>query len=373
MFNLTQDETIIVSELKKIIKNEIDKFGFINFGQFINFCLYDKNYGYYNNCLSKFGSHGDFITAPNISPLFAKAFSNQILELFKNGVSKNILELGAGNGKFMFDILDEMGDYIDNYFVFEQSTFLINLQCDLLKNHKYKNKVKYINKIENFNGIIIANEFLDAMPTLKVKWGRNKLSILSVNKDFEICETFYNELSFNESFNSYVKSIKPDSEGFVSEINYCSYDFVVKLSDKLNSGAIIFIDYGYGKKEYYSSRNNGGTLRGFYKHNLITENNILFNYPGIIDITSSVDFSLICDAGTLGWDFIGYTTQANFLINCNILSFLEDKNRLALSNQLNRLISPNHFGEIFKVIAFSKNIEFDDWLGFKSGDKSYSL
>lgn len=373
MFDLTTNEARIVSQLQEILHHNIEAVGGIDTSQFFQTCLYNKDYGYYNNSLIKFGSRGDFITAPNITSLFAKTFSNQILELFENGVSKNIIELGAGNGNFMFDILEELGDYIDNYFVFEQSAFLINLQFNLLKNHKHKHKVKYINKLENCEGIIIANEFLDAMPALKIKWSRGQLSILKINKDFEIYEVAYNELLFSNAFNSYVKSIKPEVDDYISEINYNNYEFVVKLSSKLNKGVIIFIDYGYGKNEYYSRRNSGGTLRGFYKHHLITDYNILFNYPGIIDITSSVDFSLICHAGITDLDFIGYTSQANFLINCNILSFLEKKSQLALSNQLNKLLSPNHLGEIFKVIAFSKNIEFDDWIGFKNGDKSYIL
>lgn len=373
MFNLTKSEAAIVSQLREVIKNEIENYGCIDFSKFIQICLYDKDYGYYNNNLIKFGSYGDFVTAPNITSLFAKAFSNQILELFTNGISKNILELGAGNGYFMSDILEEIGDYIDSYFVFEQSASLINSHFNLLKNHKHRNKVKYINNIKSFNGVIIANEFLDAMPALRVKWSRDKLSILNINKDFKIYETIYNESFFNEKFNSYVKTIKPEVDDYISEINYSNYEFVVKLSSNLNKGVIIFVDYGYGGSEYYSSRNNGGTLRGFYKHHLITDYDILFNYPGIIDITSSVDFSLVCDAAINDLDFIGYTSQANFLINCNILSYLENNNQLVLSNQLNKLLSPNYLGEMFKVIAFSKNIEFNDWIGFKNGDKSYNL
>lgn len=384
LFVLNQDEKLITSQLSEKIAKEINyNNGFIPFSKYMEMALYDAKYGYYNNLSYKFGSKGDFVTAPNISKLFAVAITNQIKELYQNAVQNNILELGGGNGQLMLDILSIYGDSIDKYYVLELSNNLAAIQKQRLKQEmpEYINKVIWLNNLPDlFDGIILANEVLDAQPFERLVWHGADILQLGVSLDAE-GKLLYATHEVPGHLLSVAQNILQNNQltdGYISEINLNNRGFIKSLSQSLNKGCIILIDYGYSQLEYYAQEKVNGTLRGFFKHHQL--NDVLL-CPGLIDITASVDFTAIAETAIENnLDFIGYTSQANFLINSDILGAMANEKKqktdfeyLQLSNQLTKLTSPNEMGDIFKVIAFSKNIEFYDWIGFIRGNRSHLL
>lgn len=387
--NLASQNASLISQnlFNKIIQEIKQNNNQIPFSRFMEIALYDKEYGYYNNPLPKFGEKGDFITSPTLSASFGRCLAYQLKEILPFLNSKNILEIGAGNGDLMLDIIDVLieNNILDKYYIYDTSNYLISQQKNklLAKYPKLNDKVIWLTELpKQFEGIIIANEVLDAIPCELIRWENGKIFSRNVSLDQEIkMLKFLNiEIENNNPIKQIAKLLPAINYEFPydSEININSVSFLEELANILTKGAILLIDYGYNEKEYYAPSRLHGTIRGFYQHQLVED--VLLN-PGLIDITSSVNFSNIAaSAINMGLDLNGYTTQANFLINCD---FLEEMSKLKDSmdevsylkecNKVNTLMSPNHMGEAFKVIGFSKNLEFDDWCGFKFNDKTYTL
>lgn len=385
IFSFTEEQLKLSKSLQRKIIAELDECeGRISFAKFMELALYEPKLGYYNNAFPKFGKGGDFVTAPTASPLFAKTIGQQLTQLFQNGVKNNILEIGAGNGQLMLDILREQAHNIAKYYIVELSLILAEQQKSRLKQHlpHLVEKVVWLDRLPvAFDGVVLANEVLDAAPCEQVVWRNGSLLsryVKYANNEFQYCELdanntlleIANKLPITEELNA-----QHSSEDYISEISLNNRAFIQTLAKVLHQGCILIIDYGYAESEYYSISRNQGTIRGFLKQHQL--DNVLC-YPGLIDITASVDFSAVAvTAIDSGLDLVGYTTQANFLLNCGILNLLEqdasDSQYLIQTNQVNYLTSPNEMGDIFKVIALSKNVEFSDWIGFSTGDKSYTL
>ncbi|MFN8770648.1 MAG: class I SAM-dependent methyltransferase [Neisseriaceae bacterium] len=378
LFHLTDEELDLTNKLSCIIREEIDNSnGSIPFSKYMELALYHKEFGYYNNLLFKFGSAGDFVTAPLVSELFAKCLSNQVTELFSHVPIKNILEIGAGNGQLMLDILSNIGDTINYYYILDLSANLTNLQYNRLKSElpQYINKVKWLNSLpNNFEGIIIGNEVLDAQPCESYIIDNGELfrrEVAYANDQFYYVSKLLNDCEDID----YIKRISLATDNYIIDINMNNRWFIKSIAQCLNKGCAIFVDYGYGQREFYSLNHSKGTIRGFFRQQQLDD---VLIYPGLIDITSSVNFTSIAEAAVEnGIDLIDYTSQGAFLINCGILDYVgktkDTLEQLQLSNQVNRLISPNEMGQIFKVIGFSKNVDFRDWIGFKDFSLSYSL
>ncbi len=371
------DEITTSNKLHEIIKKEVSQNnGSIPLSQYIELCLYHKNYGYYHNQLHKFGKMGDFVTAPGISHLFGYSLGTQIDELFNHMEHKNIVELGAGNGQLMIDILSHIGDDIDTYYVLEISAVLIfEMQQKLQNAHpKYVSKVKWIDKLPiDFDGVIIANELLDANPTDSYIYKDDEIYRIDVGC-VENKFVYTNKKYSNDDIKMIIDNLPEITKynNFIIDINLNSLQLMKNIANSLNSGYVILIDYGYCEREFYSPKHMNGTVRGFIHHTKV--DNILEHPPGLMDITASVNFTAIANAGIAnGLDLIDYTTQGAFLINCGILNHVEHETenetqvtKLKYNNEINRLTSINDMGEVFKVIAFSKNIDFYDLLGFKA-------
>lgn len=403
--NLTTDELHIYHSITNTIIQSINaNGGFIPFSRYMDLALYAPDLGYYNNGCNKFGKNGDFITAPSVSSIFAKCIATQLLQLWQwlgdnDGYGK-ILEIGAGDGRFMLDILLQLGDKLKVYYVLEVSHTLMLLQQRKVRENfpNLFDKVIWLSRLPaNFSGIIFANELLDALPCELIKWQKGNVFQRGVSWAQDK-ETFIyqdqpivdDELYAIVSELSVKHDLWANEMEFISEVNLNSRKLIQSIANSINQGFILFIDYGYGASQYYNRNRYHGTLRGFWQHHQLDE--VLLYPAGLIDITASVDFSAIASAAVeSNLDFIGYTTQANFLLNCGLLQIIEAANQkadgmqtafkmsnskyehLKLTNEVNRLLSPNEMGDIFKVIAFSKNIEHADWLGFSAGDLSYSL
>ena len=397
--NLTPDELELSAVLRQKIVTAIDaNRGAIRFSEYMQMALYDPDYGYYNNLLHKFGTQGDFITSPTLSILFGQTLAKQISELFAHIPQTNILEIGAGDGSLMRTLLSALEDQVAHYYILEVSANLINHQKQQLQ-EQYPHllaKVTWLTAIPSgFVGVVIANEVLDAQPCELIHWKDDKIYVRMVGiKNNELVyldtvldsglrrndDTLDSGLRRNDdtTLAEIVHKLPIHTQPYTSEINLNNRGFIASLADHIDTGAVLFIDYGYGEAEYYASKKNHGTLRGFFRHHLLDD---VLVYPGLIDITTSVDFSAIATTAIAqNLDFIGYTTQANFLLNCGIVDILAQSNHpvdsieyISLSQQLNQLTSPNHLGDAFKVMGLAKNMHHSNWRGFQSGDKSYLL
>lgn len=389
VFKLTSEEKLLTKRLQDKICAEIAVHeNGILFSRYMELALYDGVDGYYNNLLHKFGRKGDFITSPTLSTLFASTIGLQIQELFKNGVDKNILEVGGGSGDLLLGLLGCIGETIDNYYVLDISANSINYQKQrvLAKYPESFDKIVWLDTLpENFEGIILGNEVLDAQASTAIKFLEDGIYLRHVqfkNDHFEYLDVPLEEslvnLGIKQSIVDVTNGIHTLDFPYISEVNLNNNGFIKTLANTLKRGVVLLIDYGYGMKEYYATHRRLGTIRGFYRHNLI--DNVL-QYPGLIDITTSVNWtSVVATAINNELELIGYTTQANFLLNCGILNLHLDKQGIISeagfviqSNHLNKLTSPNFMGDIFKVAGFSKNIDFCDWVGFSNNDRTYTL
>ncbi len=376
-------------ELKALIHKElVTAGGWISFAHYMRLALYAPGMGYYSGGAIKFGQAGDFVTAPEISSLFGQTVARQagqVLELA--GAGGNILEFGAGTGKLTLDLLlelEKLGKLPKQYFILEVSAELQQRQRHLLEKHAahLASQVVWLECLpEEFTGLILANEVIDAMPVHLIVWRNARLFERGVawrDNEFEWKEHPLIEGELFEAAHELNLPLEFGSDvgAYVSEIGLAARGFMLSLANILQRGAILLIDYGFGSGEYYHPQRDRGTLMCHYRHHVHDDP---FYLPGLQDITSHVDFSAIARVAThAGQELLGYTNQAHFLINCGITGILAQipaenaKDYLPLANQVQKLVSPAEMGEMFKAIAFGKNIH-QPLAGFTSGDKSRLL
>ena len=375
-------------QLAHLIQQKIkDNNGWIDFATFMRMALYTPSLGYYSGGATKFGQGGDFVTAPEISPLFAQTLAlqaEQILEITQG----DILELGAGTGKLAADLLLELqilNKLPNQYFILEVSDHLCQIQRETLQKKLPDDLFKRVVWLEalpsNFVGLIFANEVLDAIPvhlivnTLQGLHERGVAFQKKSDKEFDFIwqdkplekGKLYDEVSANSLPIDYLTEFCPAALGLVRS-----------LAEALEMGVILLIDYGFGAAEYYHPQRNQGTLMCHYQH--YAHSNPLINV-GLQDITAHVNFSQIAQIALPqnphGICLAGYASQSQFLINCGILTILQrysvdDVNYMKLAAAAQKLLSPAEMGDLFKVIGFTKNLDVP-LLGFKSGDKSHTL
>lgn len=361
-----------------------EKNGWLSFSEFMQLALYAPNLGYYGAGSQKFGKGGDFVTAPEISPLFAQTLSKQVAQvlLATNG---SILELGAGTGKLVADILltlaqlePEFKAVPSKYFILEVSDHLRQIQMETLQKRlppDLMQRVQWLNVLPSaFVGVVIGNEVLDAIPVHIVHTTADGIYERGVVVDGEGFAWQDRVITEQSLLNEVIKLNLP--EGYITEISPAATGLIASLAGVLDHGVILMIDYGFSAREYYHPQRNLGTLMCHYQHYAHTEP--LINV-GLQDITAHVDFTSIAHAGVSnGLELSGFCSQAQFLMNCGILEVMSqvsphDMARYApLAAAAQKLLSPAEMGDLFKVIAFSKNID-TSLLGFVSGDKSHTL
>lgn len=362
--------------------------GWISFEQFMHLALYAPGMGYYSSGATKLGSAGDFVTAPEISPLFGRSLAQQILQIMRCMNTPDLLEFGAGSGKLALDVLLELErcDALPNkYYILDVSAELRLRQQKLLAEHAshLSGIIEWLEQLPTeFNGVILANEVLDAMPVHCVTWREHAISergVIWKNEQFAWQEHPVQNAELVAQANKLslqIHSSDVPTQSYQSEINLNAHYFMRRLAEILCKGAILLIDYGFGSTEYYHPQRNQGTLMCHYRHHAHDDP---FYLPGLQDITSHVDFSAINQAvESFTLQLGGFTTQAHFLINCGITDILAQTSventhhYLPQANQLHRLISPAEMGELFKVIAFVKDIP-EPLIGFQRGDMSRML
>ena len=392
------------AQLSEFIRRDIaEQDGCISFARYMELALYAPGLGYYTAGAHKFGEAGDFVTAPELSPLFGRTVARQMAEVMARS-APHILELGAGSGKLAADMLGELerlGSLPDSYAILEVSADLRARQQVLLRERlpHLIDRVHWLDALpEKFSGAIIANEVLDALPVHLVHWravdvGRDLSrhgDDVGINPDLQKREHVINERGVAINGNDFIwqeravtdaallhaaqQIVVPDD--YVSEICLAARGLVNSLASCLEQGVLLLIDYGFGAREFYHPQRNSGTLMCHYRHRAHSDP---FFLPGLQDITAHVNFTDIAECGIdAGMELLGYTSQAFFLINCGIADLLQDtspenlRDYLPLSAQLQKLTSPAEMGELFKVIALGRKMAYP-LRGFAQGDLTRML
>jgi len=363
---------------KDIKKNE----GWISFSQWMNHALYAPQLGYYTSGSFKFGSKGDFITAPEISSLFGATLANTIapvLEYFSNQKAiRTILEFGAGSGKLCQDILErllELNQLPEHYLILEVSPDLIDRQQSRLRNflqeRNISTKIEWLSEMpKDFKGVILANEVLDAIPfDLIIRKGDQWLYQGVVINPTPSSPSFSdhwlwqtgNEVPANILPDYLTQSTQSIPENYLTEIHPRSHAWMDMIALNMSQGLIIAIDYGFPEHEYYHPQRTQGTHIAHHRHQSIPD---MFYLPGLCDITSHVEWSSLNRvAARAGCSLAHYQSQGAYLLHAGIgdlfMSTVSPADSIRYASEAHafqKLISEAEMGELFKIIAWCKNL-----------------
>jgi SAM-dependent MidA family methyltransferase len=362
--------------LERIIAAEISAGGgWMSFARYMELALYAPGLGYYSGGSRKFGSEGDFLTAPELTPLYGQALARQVAQVLAASAPL-VIEAGAGSGRLAADLLqalDALGCAPEHYRILELSGELRARQEATLRETapRFADRVQWLDELpERFSGCLVGNEVLDAMPTHGLRW--DDKDVWENGVGLEDGRLVPAERPATGALLAAAKAM-PLITPHRGEINLAARAWVSELARRLERGAMLLIDYGLPRHELYHPQRDGGTLRCHYRHRVHDDPLWL---PGLSDITSHVDFTAVAEAGfDAGLDVLGYTSQATFLINCGIGELLgQDSNvdELRSRGAANVLISPNEMGELFKVIALGRGVP-GPLLGFARGDRVHTL
>jgi SAM-dependent MidA family methyltransferase len=353
--------------------------GWLSFARFMQIALYAPGLGYYSAGARKLGRDGDFITAPELSPLFGRTLARQVKEVVAAGFDE-VLEMGAGSGALAASLLEEL-ERLDclpqRYLILELSADLRERSRDTLAERvpHLLERVAWLNQLPpSFSGLALGNEVLDAMPVHLVQKRDGRIEELGVVMAGDGRFGWSPRPATDELLQVALRLDLP--EGYRTEIGLVAQAFLRTLARTLERGVALFVDYGFPGREYYHAERRQGTLMCHYRHRAHPDP---FQHAGLQDITSHVDFSAVARVcHEEGLELAGYTSQAQFLVNCGITELLQDvpaedaARYLPLSNQANRLLSPAEMGELFKVIALVRGWD-SPLLGFRNGDRSPAL
>jgi len=332
--------------------------------------LYEPGLGYYASGRTIVGrmpeGGSDFVTAPELSPFFARALARQVGQALEASGSDELWEFGAGSGALAAELLRSLAGRVGRYFIVEVSASLRQRQRQATQ--AYGDTVQWLDAWpETISGVVIGNEVLDAMPVDLLHFdGARWLERGVVNASGCIGTAF--------AWSDRPGDRRPALDagfpaGTTTEIHSQSAAFIASLADRLHRGMALFIDYGFPEAEYYHPQRSGGTLMCHRAHRADAEPLV---DPGAKDITAHVDFTGVALAGqNAGLDVVGYTSQARFLLNCGIGELLAGAS-LEQRADAQKLLNEHEMGELFKVIAFAKGLDFAP-IGFAVGDRRHRL
>jgi SAM-dependent MidA family methyltransferase len=348
----------------------------ITFSRYMELALYAPGLGYYAAGARKFGPEGDFVTSPEISPMFAKCLALQAAQVLKDIDGGDILELGPGSGLLAADLyesLKELGVLPRRYLLLEVSPDLRERQRTLLTERfpAEMDRFEWIDRLPGkIRGMVIANEVLDVVPCSLVHrdsrgdYFEQGVILTEAGFAFEDQPLPDGELKRRAS-----TAFPPGDYDYVSEINFAAEALVRTIASSLEAGVALFIDYGFPEREFYHPQRSTGTMRCHYRHRVHGDP---FFMPGLQDITAHVDFTAMGRAAEQGGaEVFGFTTQAYFLISCGLAVLVSagdptmTLSRLKGTSAVHRLIGPSEMGELFKVLGFGKGMP-GPILGFQS-------
>ncbi len=373
----------LIHHIRQVID---DHGGAIDFAHYMDQVLYAPGLGYYSAGAAKLGEAGDFITAPEVSALFGRCLARQCRDILDSMGGGDILELGAGSGKLAVDLLTELEVrqcLPQHYLILEPSADLRERQQQLIRAHlpHLAGRVSWLDTLpaEPIHGIVIGNEVLDALPVHCIQVGADGMDELLVANTDTGFDWQRQPLAggLAETFRALLNEL-PESlpAGYRTEINMVMHDWLAAVAEVLASGVMLFIDYGYPRREYYHPQRDSGTLICHYRHRSHSDP---FFHPGLQDISASVDFTRLAEAGqACDLDVTGFTTQAHFLLGCGLDSILaetatgDNRQYIALSREVKQLTLPSEMGERFKVMALTRR--FDEPLaGMQHADFRHRL
>ena len=369
------------------IRDEIAARGdWIGFDRFMALALYTPGLGYYSGGAHKFGAAGDFVTAPELTPLFAQTLAAQVAQILRLS-APHVIEVGAGSGRLAADLLLEL----ERRDALPESYAILDLSGELRARQRATieqraphllARVSWLDTLPGlFDGLVLANELLDALPVHLTVWGTSADPRLVIERGVGWRDGVFvwADRPATGRLLEQARQIGEEYEpppGYVSEINFAAMDWTASWASILGRGALLLLDYGFPRHEYYHEQRDAGTLMCHYRHHAHPDP---FFLPGLQDITAHVDFTAVVEAGHAeGLDLLGYTTQAAFLLNCGLTDVLaripaDDTARyLPQAQAVQKLISPAEMGELFKVMALGKGIE-EPLIGFSRGDRSATL
>ena len=347
--------------------------GWIAFSRYMEMALYEPGMGYYSAGAHKLGAGGDFTTAPELSPLFGAAIVSTILPVLEGlkaqGLPAKILEFGAGTGKLAESILtrlNDLGFQLDGYDIIEISPDLTQRQQERL--HKLAAELELSTKCswlssltENFKGVILANEVIDAIPCDAIIYQNGFWYWYGVS--------FAEDKFFWKTGKPVEQALLPESllsgnfsEGYVTELHPQANAWIRQIAKQLDAGLFLTFDYGFPESEYYHPQRIEGTLMAHHRHHAIQDP---FYLPGLCDLTTHVEWAQIARSALAeNVDDVYLTNQAAFLLDAGIgdiaLEIGDPSNPetfLPISNSLQKLLSEAEMGELFKAFAFSKKLD----------------
>ena len=364
--------------------------GAIPFSRFMELCLYAPGLGYYSAGATKFGAAGDFVTAPELGPLFAACVADAVAPVLQQlGADAEFVELGGGSGAFAEVALKKLlalDALPARYAILEPSADLRQRQRERLRQHLPPLLFELVEWLDmppqqSWDGVLFANEVIDALPTPRFTL-----------RDGEVFE----EHVALDGAGGFIRSDRPADALLAAAVRHVERQLPAPFADGYRSellpqlpywvqavvggmqrGALLFVDYGHARREYYNPQRADGTLRAFRRHQVSDD---VFAWPGLQDITASVDFTALAEAGdSAGFEFSGYCSQASFLIGNRLEQNLaaaearapDEAARYALRQQAKQLTLPDAMGERFQAIGFQRDVEFG--AAFLAGDLSWRL
>jgi len=360
--------------------------GWLSFEQFMHETLYAPSLGYYaagSAKLSPRSQHtsqqltGDFVTAPELTPLFGHVLAQQFKQVFAHLDQPQILEFGAGSGQLAFDILTALdaSGIATQYFILEVSADLRARQAHKLA--PWLSRVVWLDALPTlFEGVVVANEVLDAMPVAMVGWSPD-LDVIERGVTWHDGTFTWQERPARAALAQALSCRMPALPGYVTEINLQAESWVKNIGQWLSNGVVFLIDYGFVEAEYYHPQRHTGTLMCHIQHR--AHDNPFFA-PGLQDITAHIDFSAMArSAKEAGLDVMGYTSQARFLLNAGLLEATQalqsslHKPQHQSIQAIQKLISEAEMGELFKVLALGRGLPDLVLSGVKQGDRQAQL
>ncbi len=350
--------------------------GAISFARFMELALYAPGLGYYSAGARKFGAEGDFITAPELSPLFARCLARQCAQVLGELRQGDVLEAGAGSGALAVDLLAALAE-LDclpaRYFILELSADLRERQQSLLRERapQWWSRVVWLDRLPAapFRGVVLANELLDALPvhlfTIS-ETGAEELFVGEHGGSLHWRAAPLSDARLKARIDAIQQALGEESlaAGYTSEINLAAEDWLRSMADVVEAGAILLIDYGFPRREYYHPQRASGTLMCHYRHRAHGDPLLML---GLQDITAHLDFTALAEAALeADLTVAGYTTQGAFLLATGIteqLAAADADEQLRRAQEVKKLTLPHEMGELFKVMALTRGID-QPLLGF---------
>ncbi len=366
--------------INRIIEEMVRHDGRISFEKYMSMALTAPGLGYYVSGNRKLGADGDFVTAPEISPLFSRCVarqSAQVLSSLQTNGNANMLEFGAGSGVMAADILLELEQLKvlpERYFILEISAELRQRQLQTIQRMAahLSDRVTWLDRLPDngFRGVVLANEVLDAMPVHRFYKDKDQLGEYYVAWEGQRFVWERHQFSDPQVASRVCELSEKLPDCYSSEINLAMNAWIASVSEFLQQGIVLIIDYGFPQHEYYHEQRQQGTLMCHYRHR--SHDNPLL-YPGLQDITAHVNFTALAEAAdAVNLHVAGYNSQAFFLIangleNMMLAGDMNDPAYIKQAQQVKKLTMPGEMGELFKVMALTR--EFNTALqGFQLQD-----